>query len=92
MNLRNTVIYLFPGDVTYQKDFHVSGNLISPILNGIVMDNIVDKDTTTINGVYTFTNANIKAAIGCSNISGINLSVDVVTVDADQTISGKSTG
>ncbi|XP_047476928.1 uncharacterized protein LOC125030725 [Penaeus chinensis] len=91
MVVRTTGDFTLSGDVTYQNDFHVSGNLLSSTLNGIAMDNIVDKDTTHINGLYTFTNVNIKTAIGCSNINGINLSVDVVTVDADQTISGNLT-
>ncbi|XP_063609338.1 uncharacterized protein LOC134783408 [Penaeus indicus] len=91
MVVRTSGDFTLSGDVNYQNDFHVSGNLLSPTLNGIVMDNIVDKDTTHINGLYTFTNANVKTAVGCSNINGINLSADVVTVDADQTILGSLT-
>lgn len=77
------------GDVTYQKDFSVSGSMTSPKLNGIAKENIVDLQTPHIQGHYTFTNANVKTSIECNNINGIDINVDVVTIDADQTINGK---
>lgn len=86
MVVRTTGDFTLSGDVNYQNNFEVAGNMLSPKLNGIVMDNIVDKDTININGNYKFTNANVKSAIHCTNINGINPSVDVVTIDADQTI------
>nr|APA05127.1 polephole-like protein [Penaeus vannamei] len=88
MVVRTTGDFTLSGDVNYQNNFEVAGNMLSPKLNGIVMDNIVDKDTININGNYKFTNANVKSAIHCTNINGINPSVDVVTIDADQTILG----
>ncbi|XP_037779775.1 uncharacterized protein LOC119576246 [Penaeus monodon] len=83
--------FTLSGDVTYQKDFGVSGSMTSPKLNGIAKENIVDLQTPHIQGHYTFTNANVKTSIECNNINGIDMNVDVVTIDADQTINGRLT-
>ncbi|XP_063609339.1 uncharacterized protein LOC134783409 [Penaeus indicus] len=83
--------FTLSGDVTYQKDLGVSGSMTSPKLNGIAKENIVDLQTPHIQGHYTFTNANVKTSIECSDLNGIDINVDVVTIDADQTITGRLT-
>ncbi|XP_042894169.1 uncharacterized protein LOC122267999 [Penaeus japonicus] len=81
--------YSLSGDVTYQSNLGVTGTLTSPKLNGIDVSNIVDLQTDHITGNYTFTNVNVDTAINSNNINGIDTNVDVVTIDADETVLGK---
>ncbi|XP_047476972.1 uncharacterized protein LOC125030755 [Penaeus chinensis] len=82
--------FTLSGDVTY-PDLGVSGSMTSPTLNGIAKDNIVDLQTTHIQGQYTFESANVATAIECGLLNGIDVDVDVVTIDSDQTITGRLT-
>lgn len=75
--------------MTYQNDFEVSGSMTSPKLNGIARENIVDLQTPHIPGDYTFTDANVISTITCNDINGIDINVDVATIDDDQIINGK---
>ncbi|ROT83230.1 polehole-like protein [Penaeus vannamei] len=83
--------FTLSGDVTYQNDFEVSGSMTSPKLNGIARENIVDLQTPHIPGDYTFTDANVISTITCNDINGIDINVDVATIDDDQIINGRLT-
>ncbi|XP_063869289.1 uncharacterized protein LOC135105158 [Scylla paramamosain] len=89
--VKTTGDFVLQGPVRYMKPLRVTGNMRVSVVNGVKWRDLLDRQSPhkQVLSRFTFTSAFVSHALVSDDINGLNLSEDVVLVDATQTIQGR---
>lgn len=88
----NAVSSVPSGPVRYMKSLRIAGNLHSPVINGVDWDSVLDRQSPNdpVLSKFSFTSVFVSHDVISDDINGLDLSKDVVLVNATQTIDGET--